>query len=142
MSNFQEWCVRVLPFIQAAASGEVVQASCDNGNHWVDLSTVPLYDPALAFDFDGYDYRIKPRTIMIGDIEVPEPMSGRPNSGNWYYMLTDNPYLPPIVCHLWVGDLSDFRRAKSGLCHDSFFAAALHHQALTVPTTKKDASHE
>ena len=144
MGNFQEWCVKVLPFIQATASGEVVQARPIKhaDEMWDDIASSPMCFPVTTMDFDNYDYRIKPRTIMIGDIEVPEPLSGRPKNGNWYYAPTPNQYMAPIVAHLWVGSQSDLSRIESGLCHDSFSAAVLHHEALTTLTAKKDASHE
>ena len=139
MSNFQEWCVNVLPFIEAAASGETIQArpliNADEG--WSELDSFPMCFPVTTMDFDNYDYRIKPRTIMIGDIEVPEPMREAPKSGNWYYAPTPNQYMAPIVAHLWVGSQSDLSRIESGLCHDSFCAAVLHHEALIALTAKK-----
>lgn len=141
MSNFQEWCVKVLPFIQAAASGEVVQASCDNGNFWVDLSTVTLSDPALQFDFDDYDYRIKPITIMIGDIEVPEPMLAAPKKGDYYYLvsLSDEDVAPMQVYDEMSCEEMWLRR---GLCHHTKEAAITHAKALIALTAKKDTSHE
>ena len=55
MSNFQEWCVKVLPFVHAAASGEVVQVSADSGSSWCEMSRYAMSDPVDSFDFDEYD---------------------------------------------------------------------------------------
>ena len=141
MSNFQEWCAKVLPLIQAAANGEDVQASCDNGNFWVDLSTASLSDPAMAFDFNDYDYRIKPRTVMIGDVEVPEPMREAIDYGVTYY-------LPDIFSermysyNSWNDSKYDCECLLRGVIHKTRDGAIAHAKALIALTTKKSASHE
>lgn len=141
MGNFQEWCVKVLPFIEAAASGEVVQGSCDNGGEWFDLDSASACDPALTFDFDDYEYRIKPRTIMIGDIEVPEPMLVAPKKGDFYYLvvLSDEDVATMQAYHEMHCEEMWLRR---GLCHHTEEAAITHAKALIALTAKKDASHE
>lgn len=141
MSNFQEWCVKVLPFIQAAASGEVIHVSGDNGLNWHDLESTPSYDSALLFDFDDYDYRIKPRTIMIGDIEVPEPIREEPKLRDEYFIvevLGDKQFAQQA----WNGMDCEKMWVSSGLCHSTKEAAITHAKALIALTAKKDASHE
>jgi len=141
MSNFQEWCVKVLPFIQAAASGEVVQVSADNGSSWCEMSRHAMSDPVISFDFDDYDYRIKPRTIMIGDIEVPEPMFEVINKGDSYFT-------PSVTSdwlynyETWSGDSYDEKCMSRGLAHGNKEAAITHAKALIALTANKDASHE
>ena len=141
MSNFQEWCVKVLPFIQAAASGEVVQVSFDNGGDWDCMDRFPMSDPVISFDFDDYDYRIKPRTIMIGDIEVPEPMLVAPKKGDYYYLVS---LLDEDVAAVQAYDEMHCEEMwlRRGLCHHTKEAAITHARALIALTSKKDASHE
>ena len=141
MSNFQEWCVKVLPFIQAAENGEVVQGSCDNGVEWFDLDSAPACDPALTFDFDDYDYRIKPRTIMIGDIEAPEPMRKPPHDGAcvWYVDVSKREAVFSID---WLGTGWQHTLLDRGLVHEERSDAHAYAKALIALTAKKDASHE
>jgi hypothetical protein len=141
MGNFQEWRVKVLPFIQAAASGEVVQAFHATRGEWVDLDSIAMSDPVVSFDFDDYDYRIKPRTIMIGDIEVPEPMLKAINKGDVYFtpsVTSDRLYNNDT----WYGDSYDEKCMSRGLVHGNKEAAITHAKALIALTEKKDASHE
>lgn len=143
MSNFQEWCVKVLPFIQAAANGEVVQVKPveGGGSDWFDLHHYPMSFPVTAFDFDNYDYRIKPRTIMIGDIEVPEPMRKPPIEEQEVYTVT--PHIREGVSSTqWVGAGWQYTSFERGLMHESSGTAEIHAKALIALTAKKDASHE
>ena len=79
--------------------------------------------------YDNYEYRIKPRIIKIGDMEVPAPETEAPDDGVRYYFfssygseITDN------VC--WRGDAMDIRMLKHGLVHLTEEAATAHARAL------------
>lgn len=136
MSGFKDWCENVMPFVIASSSGEVVQASCDNGNSWFDMDECEMSDPALQFDFGDYDYRIKPRTIKIGDFDVPEPMRVEPGSGVQYFVvetLSDT----PAACQTWNGMDCEKRWLSMGLCHKSKESAIAHAKALIALTSAK-----
>jgi len=125
MSDFKYWCEKVMPFVIASSNGEVVQASCDNGHSWFDMSECERSDQALQFDFDDYDYRIKPRTIKIGDFDVPEPMRTDIGIGNKYF----TPSLAS-ACR-------DYELLRNGLCHETSEAAEVHAKALIALTRAK-----
>lgn len=143
MSNFQEWCVKVLPLIQAAANGEVVQARPVKhvDERWDDIASFPMCFPVTTMDFDNYDYRIKPRTIMIGDIEVPEPMRKPPQDGAWVWYV-DVSKREAVFSIEWLGAGWQHTLLERGLAHWEQSDAHAYAKALIALTAKKDASHE
>ena len=112
-----------------------MQASCDNGRSWFDMSECERSDPALQFDFDDYDYRIKPRTIKIGDFDVPEPMRTDIVIGNKYF--TPSLASASAIGCKWLGDGRDYELLRNGLCHDTCEAAEVHAKALIALTSAK-----
>lgn len=137
MNYFKEWCEKILPIVQAAAIGEVVQASCDNKHTWFDLSECEVSDPALSLDIDDYDYRIKPSTIKIGDFDVPEPIRKAPK-------LYDTVYTPMIVGHgvlfrswTWGGSEQCKKTLECGIMHKDCDSAIAHAKALIALTSAK-----
>lgn len=88
-----------------------------------------ITETATVVFSDAAEYRLKPRTIMIGDMEVPAPETEAPDDGVRYYFfssygseITDN------VC--WRGDAMDIRMLKHGLVHLTEEAATAHARAL------------
>ena len=92
-----------------------------DGTEWTNCTTHPGW-------FYDHLYRRKPRTVQIGDIEVPEPCKIEPESGQEYYIpnLTAGANL-----RTWYGDKQDAHALKSNLVHLDFQSAALHAKALT-----------
>ena len=136
MSDFKDWCEKVMPFVIASSNGEVVQASCDNGHSWFDMSECERSDPALQFDFDDYDYRIKPRTIKIGDFDVPEPMRITPNDGQKVYVVTPQ-IREAMTTSAWLGCGWQCTALERGLVHSSAENAEAHAKALFSFSVKK-----
>lgn len=129
MSDFKDWCEKVMPFVIASSNGGVVQASCDNGHTWFDMDECEMSDPALQFDFGDYDYRIKPRTIKIGDFDVPEPMRVEPESDVFVYCAT--PHLECAVTGFhWTGNDSEKLLLRRGMVHASTESAKIHAGAI------------
>ena len=73
----------------ALANGEDVQGNI--GSEWVDISV----DQKLSIksfitetnDYGGaVKFRLKPRTIKIGDVEVPAPFDAKPSDGGVFYL--------------------------------------------------------
>ena len=137
MSRFKDWCEKVMPFVVASSNGEVVQASCDNGHTWFDMDECEMSDPALLFDFGDYDYRIKPRTIRIGDFDVPEPLRVAPSAGTTVFSVS----LELIGSHDewdWVdGDCVMDLMLSRGILHSSRDSAIAHAKALIALTSAK-----
>lgn len=66
-TEWQKWCEKTAPIMAAAGRGEVVQILV-NGE-WKEKEVGSSF-------FTKSKYRIKPRTIRIGDYDVPEPIRG------------------------------------------------------------------
>lgn len=73
--------------------------------------------------------RLKPRTIEIAGIEVPEPMRRPPELGSTYYI----PDAGHLVSRLdWQQDAIDVRLLAAGCAHRTRDAAIAHRRALII----------
>lgn len=82
-----------------------------------------------------YEYRRKPRTIRIGEFDVPEPVREPLEVGATYYVavLTSN-----AASHMrWGGSTSEMDWLRRGLIHLTREAAELHTKALLSFTATK-----
>ena len=94
-----------------------------HGDHetWTSCTTHPSW-------FSDRFYRRKPRSIMIGDIEVPEPCK--------FPLVYRQEYFVPDVTtgsprrRTWVNDYNDKLALESSLVHLESCSAALHAKAL------------
>lgn len=122
MSNaktFQYWAKEILPVVQAAADGAVIER--EFGGVWYEY-----HNNALGY---GYTYRVKPKTIRIGEYDVPEPMQEIPARGTTYYVVdTVAPGSPRE--YTWVDDPADIGWFNLGILHSTRDAAVLHAKAL------------
>lgn len=122
MSNaktFKDWAEEILPIVQAAANGAVIEFKCDGVWHEKTHND-------LCYD---YEYRIRPNTIRIGEYDVPEPMREIPARGTTYYVVdTVAPNSPGE--YTWVGDAADIGWFNLGILHSTRDAAVLHAKAL------------
>lgn len=122
MSNaktFQEWAKGILPIVQAAANGEPIEIMKSDG--WG--------AKAEHLGFNMYDtYRIKPKTIRIGEYDVPEPLRDRPINGESVYLVCTDRAFP--VKLQWFPDEYSLYLLDSGLLHRERAGAALHWKAL------------
>jgi len=86
--------------------------------------------------YQGWEYRRKPRFILINGIEVPEPMREKPEIGDIYYV--------PQVRYTfveqlkWAGNGIDIFNLNSGLVHLTESAALSHVNALLSFTKKEE----
>lgn len=122
MSNaktFQDWAKEILPIVQAAANGAVIEFK--QGGVWYEKT-----HNYLCYD---YEYRIRPNTIRIGEYDVPEPLREMPAWGTTYYVVdTVTPKSPRK--YTWVGDTADIGWFNLGILHSTRDAAVLHAEAL------------
>ena len=122
MSNaktFQDWAKEILPVVQAAADGAVIER--EFGGVWYEH-----HNNTLGY---GYTYRVKPKTIRIGEYDVPEPMREIPVHGTSYYAVdTVSPDSP--MEYIWVNDPADNNWLRLGIVHSTRDAAVLHAEAL------------
>jgi len=104
------------------------------GHHknWSDGS----WRPSTAFVGDICVYpehwtvRRKPRTIRIGDMDVPEPMRVAPAVGTHYWIVSVSEEFSYLST--WTGDKSDFYCLGWGLCQSTKEAAEQHRKALIL----------
>lgn len=89
-----------------------------------------LYKRSPFFS-DEFEYRLKPRTIMIGDMEVPAPETEVPARGTKYYTphITTG-YKEAHGTSIWGGTPLDESRLEHGLVHLSWQNAGAHTKAL------------
>ena len=76
-------------------------------------------------------YRINPRTIRIGEIDVPEPVREPLNVGETYYVVHASAATIGME-FTWDSDSVDNRSLSRGLIHLTREAAELHAKALIL----------
>ncbi|MDE1479426.1 hypothetical protein [Xenorhabdus bovienii] len=101
----------------------------DDADRWCSLAGEFYFDP-------DSEYRRKPRTIRIGNIEVPEPVDYRPEVDCSYYVpsIIGTTYLSDS--HVWINCFSDHLYLDRGLIHLDRESAELHAKALISLTQK------
>lgn len=130
MNSLQKWCRDNLHVIEASANGEVVQIKPTGCELWVDID-YPCFRGDLA-----YEYRVKPRTIKIGDFDVPEPMLVEPDSGCEYFVVEALSDIP-AASQIWNGMDCEKRWLSMGLCHKSKESAIAHAKAIISLSSMK-----
>ena len=106
---------------------------------WKHAENETWYNPKIALAFiEEYDYRRKPRVIIINGIEVPEPMRDKPEEKSLYWV--------PDICNLtslatqiiWKNDVHDNEWLSLRICHSTRESAELHAKALLSFTKKEE----
>ena len=79
----------------------------------------------------SFEYRIRPRTIRIGELEVPEPVREALADGGTYYGAdpSDEDFYMTLT---WDDDAVDFMLMGRGLIHLTKEAAIEHAKALIL----------
>lgn len=109
--------------IIAWANGEDVEVQGSDGA-WVKIGEYPVW-------YEDKVYRVKPKTIKIGKIEVPEPLREAPNFGERYCFI-DFSEEGLVSWGYWRGSKYDFILLNRGMCHYACAYAIAHAQALIV----------
>lgn len=126
MTEFQEWCQELLPIVQAAANGETIEYAPITGG-W---GTKEL--PGFA---KAGKYRIKPRTIRIGEYDVPEPCREPLEKGDLYWLAALDEE-SPLLGYTWREGRIDTIWLSRGIIHRTQEAADIHSKALISLTAK------
>ncbi len=126
-TEWQKWCEETAPVMAAAGRGELVQVQ-GRDDAWLDR----VREDGFCY---GLKYRVKPRTIRIGEYDVPEPMREAPDVGSRVFLFN---MVGDTKATMWDGDDVDKRMLNSGICHSTQEAAELHAKALISLTAKKD----
>lgn len=95
----------------------------------VDLTDHPGWNPK-------FQYRRKPRTIRIGEFDVPEPLRDVPADGTHVYSVNTTA-VAPVMNAIWSMDGYDLRMLERGLSHLTREAAEQHARALLSFTEQK-----
>lgn len=82
-------------------------------------------------------YRRKPKTIRIGEYDVPEPLRAAPAIGTQYWCPTIAWARHTTMPQRWADDDSDRRALSRGVAHLRQEAAEIHTRALLALTEKK-----
>lgn len=120
--------------LRAIADGEEIECA--------DTRSVPvswfLTSSQLALTQITYNtrlkFRIKPKTIRIGEYDVPEPMREAPGDSETFYLpaiLSEGWY----ITHRWGGFQDQLAKLQAGLCHSTREAAEWHAKALISLTS-------
>ncbi|KOP35152.1 hypothetical protein AFK69_00670 [Xenorhabdus sp. GDc328] len=108
---------------------EYFQYRFADGHDWLDATF------AIAFHHNT-SFRLKPRTIKIGDIEVPEPVREALMDGADYYYPNISYGCFNCNYRTWSGSICDKDILSSGLIHLDRESAELHAKALISLTSK------
>lgn len=105
----------------AWANGELLLVNNTERNGWEQFNP---YD--FGFDvFDKFEFQIKPRTIFIGDFEVPEPLKESPAKGSTCSYPSPTVELG-VQQFKWNGSKGQLRMLQHGQVHSSFDNAFAH----------------
>lgn len=109
---------------------EMWEFRCDEHEKWAVLTGNPAWD-------DDTKYLRKPRTIRIGEIEIPEPVREPLQNGEKYFVpAIDYDGHDNINSFEWDGDSADTRLLNQGMVHLTGEAALAHAKALLALTAK------
>ena len=116
--------------LRAIADGEKVQyrdtTSVENCN-WKDFDVNSIEACWNLLAPGEHQWRIAPKTIKIGDIEVPEPCREAPKVGQTCW--TVSPFSGALM-FAWAGDKGDQYAFDSGFVHLTEEAAQQHYEAI------------
>ncbi|CDH25150.1 hypothetical protein [Xenorhabdus bovienii] len=102
----------------------------DDADRWCSLAGEFYFDP-------DKEYRLKPRTIRIGLVDVPEPVREPLEDDTDYYVPNLTGYVGLMSSEItWENHDSDYALLQRGLIHLDHESAELHAQALISLTQK------
>lgn len=119
--------------LQALLDGKTIQAKLVEGN-WEYMPENEVFKSMWNYEF-SHHLRIKPNTIKIGDIEVPEPLREAPDTGTGYCVVAIGSS-SLYFYQTWDAHPSEYRALDRGLIHLTGEAAVQHAKALLAFTEK------
>ena len=88
----------------------------------------------VAYDAAHLKLRVKPKTIRIGEYDVPEPMRVEPEEDAEFFLPAVLLSRKHILCS-WAGHPEQYEHLAAGFCHSTAEAAELHAKALISLTS-------
>jgi hypothetical protein len=119
--------------LRAIADEQEVQWRNHESEDWRDVGPSVVVNPISMWHLF---WRIKPRTILINGLEVPEPMRVEPDVGTVCW-LADMAGMEAGAFE-WDGDEGDLEWLNLGLVHATEEAAQIHADALLSFTRVKE----
>lgn len=117
--------------IKAWTDGNTIQMRHIDKSEWEDTA-----EPRFSLT-NQYDYRIKPRTILINGIEVPEPVREPLEDGQKYWTFITG-WRDDVYQSEWEGSDSDYNFLNQGLVHLTREATEIYARAILSFTKIKD----
>ena len=111
------------------APWELWEAAHPNHPGWEPLTTHPGW-------YDFAEYRRKPKTVVVNEVEISVGISQPPAWGAVYYYV-DTSSSTGVASKSWRDSNLDQHMLQHGLAHTSWEAARHHWKALVVPTERK-----
>lgn len=107
---------------------DVLEWRLTNNEHfpWKALGGIPNLTSRI--------YRVKPRTITVNGVEVPEPLREAPAEGSLFWMVSLLDAEPSVV--QWSTSRTYMRCLERGLLHATQKNAQAHIDALLLPSRK------
>ena len=124
-------------FLRAIADGERLEDW--EWSRFIDIEWGPVSDASAPLAFygeKGIRFRRKPRTIRIGEFDVPEPVRELLDKHQTYYFVNLWGRVSKV---LLADDETDSRLLSLGLIHLTREAAELHRKALLSFTAQEVA---
>lgn len=116
--------------LRAIADGHSIQWANAAGE-WHNQDARMVLDEVRDADFPPDRYRIKPRTIRIGEFDVPEPLRVAPAVGALYWAVQFANDAGTGE-YEWADDEVDSALLGRGMCHPTREAAEQHSEALVA----------
>ena len=121
--------------LHAIADGKVIQRYFGNEVVWPTVSStrlLKLIDAGKAGD--PAEYRVKPSTIVVNGIEVPEPLRVAPANGTAYWLTQVTSIELDQFELCWDGTECEMTWLRRGLVHLSKENAIAHAKAMVAPS--------
>ena len=121
MTDFQAWCEKLLPIVQAGAAGKVIEWQFPGDPSWETLGDNFSFIPEEI-------YRIKAENIQINGFVVPAPITNLPDDGTTVFL--PNMYMKTFVQRLKFVEHLHEHLAKRNVLHLNKDAAIAHAKAM------------
>jgi hypothetical protein len=115
----------------ALANGQEIQYTPHTDISWSDYVERNPINFSPLYCTENVIWRVKPKTIRIGERDVPEPMRVAPATGTVIWMPSIW-YQTKASSLTWCNTSENTIRIERGLCHDNREAAIAHAEALIL----------
>lgn len=120
--------------LRAIADGKELQFENSFGE-WIEQNSKDALHEFVAKDYMPNRYRVKPATITVNGIKVPEPVREPLSIVDKYYM-PDFLHSSLITECQWAGSIYDAAALRSGVVHLTKEAARAHAEAMIAPSKR------